>query len=127
LLARRALVRQASSVRYIADYCPFLLIFRLEPYLKGSATWGSMKRRLRNVAPQSDEALVLARVYMSKKCEHLERIKIQEVTDIHYPEGCWRHKRPRSWVDAYCKCETQDCELELGGIEWNMHEEVTEE
>jgi hypothetical protein len=38
LPARRALVRQTSSVRYIADHCPFLHVFSHQSYLKGSAT-----------------------------------------------------------------------------------------
>jgi hypothetical protein len=80
LPARRALIRQASSVRYIADHCPFLRIFTLQPYLKDSATWGSMKRRLRNVAPKSIEALILSLAYISKKCEYLEQIKVQAIT-----------------------------------------------
>jgi hypothetical protein len=129
LPARRALIRQASSVRYVADHCPFLRIFRLQPYLEGPATWGFLKRRLRNVAPKSIEALILALVYLSKKCEHLEQIKIQEVHEIHYPEDCLRHEHPGTWVQArYCRCETRDCgwRLEFDGIPWYMREEITE-
>jgi hypothetical protein len=128
LPARRALIRQASSVCYIADHCPFLRVFGLQPYLKGSATWGSMKRRLRNVAPKSIEALILSLVYLSKKCEYLEQIKVQEITEEHYSQECHRHKHPGSWVHAYrCSCNTQGWDLELGDIVWYMREEVTED
>ena len=96
LPARRALIRQASSVRYVADHCPILRIFRLQPYLKGSATWGSMKRRLRNVAPKPTEAPALALVYIPKTCEHLEQMNIQQITEIHDPQKCWRHEHPDS-------------------------------
>jgi hypothetical protein len=124
--ARRALTRQATSVRYIADHCPFLRIFGLQPYLKGSATWGSMRARLRKVAPKTTEGLILAFVYMAKKCGYLELIKIQSVTEIHHPRKCGRHEPAGGW-DLYCKCETEDWELEVGGMEWYMREEVIEE
>jgi hypothetical protein len=47
--------------------------------------WTFRKRKLRNVAIKSVEPLSLALIYMSRKCEHLEQIKIQGANVFHDP------------------------------------------
>jgi hypothetical protein len=86
-----------------------------------------MKRCLRKVAPKFIEALIIALVYLSKTCDYLEQIKVQEITEIHNPQECWRHEHPESRVHAYCTHEIQDWDLKLSDIAWYMCEEVTED
>lgn len=87
---RSILVRQAHSVRYIADHCRFLTSFWIQPYLQRSVTWSPRKRRgLRGVARKSTKALIQAIVYLLEKCEYLETIYIRVVVEVHKTEYCY--------------------------------------
>jgi len=108
---RSILVRQGHSIRYIADHCPFLTQFRIQPYLQGSVTWSSRKRRgLRGVAPKSTEALIQAIVYLSEKCEYLEIIYIRAVVEVHRTEDCYLDQKQCRLNSRFgsCMCRNQD-------------------
>ncbi|KAI4631429.1 uncharacterized protein J4E87_002133 [Alternaria ethzedia] len=110
---RSILVRQAHSVRYIADHCRFLVSFRIQPYLQGSVTWSARKRRgLRGVAPKSTEALIQAIVYLVETCEHPETICIRYVIEVHETEDCYLDQRLcEDYFSDSCKCREQDYEF----------------
>ena len=108
---RSILVRQAHSVRYIADHCRFLVSFRIQPYLQGSVSWSARKRRgLRGVAPKSTEALIQAIVYLSEKCECLETIYIRAVVEVHRKEECYLDQKQCRLNHRLgsCMCRDQD-------------------
>jgi len=118
---RSILVRQAHSVRYIADHCPFLTQFRIQPYLQGSVTWSSRKRRgLRNVAPKSTEALIQAIVYLSETCEHLETIYIRAIVEVHRTEDCYLNQKQCRLNTRFgsCMCRDQDYGYLLEEMSW---------
>ena len=115
---RSILVRQAHSVRYIADHCPFLTQFRIQPYLQGSVTWSS--RKLRGAAPKSTEALIQAIVYLSGKCEFLETIYIRAVVEVHRTEGCYLDQKQCRLNSRFgsCMCRDEDYGYLLEEMSW---------
>lgn len=118
---RSILVRQAHSVRYIADHCPFLTQFRIQPYLQGSVTWSSRKRcGLRGVAPKSTEALIQAIVYLSEKCEYLETIYIRAVVEVHRTKECYLDRKQCRLNSRFgsCMCRDQDYGYLLEEMSW---------
>jgi hypothetical protein len=115
----RRLARQASSITYLSDHCPWLKDFTLSPALgRYSDGVSRFKGHLRSTAPQAVQPIIRALARLAEKCEYLEVIRVTPPTRDHASES-----EKAKWLACFDERAGADHEIMLVGVEWYARED----